>query len=206
MSKFFLSLAIAALGLAVGTSDVRAQTTNCTGSLAKGTYGTVLVSVGQTCRVSALGTTVLHNIVVAQGANLKVECTSTDPTASCLVVSGNLHAANAANIEINADAGAVKIDGNVSLSGTTGNLVIAYVEVGGNVIITSSTTNIRIDLAFNDINGNLIFNNNKASQNLILQNFIESNLICNSNSPPPNNLGSFPNTVAGKEIGQCAGL
>jgi hypothetical protein len=203
MAKFSLLLAIAALGLAVGTSDVRAQTTNCTGSLAKGTYGTVLVSVGQTCRVSALGTTVLHNIVVAQGATLRVECTSTDPTASCLVVSGNLHAANA---EIHADAGAVKIDGNVSLSGTTGDLVIAFVEVGGNVIITSSTTNIRIDLASNDISGNLIFNGNKARENLILQNFIESNLICNSNSPPPNNLGSFPNPVAGKEIGQCAGL
>jgi hexosaminidase len=102
------------------------------------------------------------------------------------------------------------INQNVTLIGTTEQIFIDGVVVGGNVQISGTRTNLLpLDFADNFVTGNIVFQENESEVNLIDNNVIGGNLVCIGNTPAPINGpigGGAPNTVTGQKIGQCVGL
>lgn len=230
MTKFILSLAVLAFGLAVSSGNASAQTTTCNGELTPGTYINVQVPAGVECDVDP-GVIVTGNLIVAQDATLNAGCEEEFETVSpaekrplnCLIVHGNINATNAAVISLSGPG--VSVGGNATLTATRAVVDIEAVTVSGNIIVTNSTgkaieltgnsssslkvtgsTTAETFVEQNDVTGNMVFNNNTAKLvNIIAGNTIAGSLNCPGNLPPPTNRG-LTNTVSGTETGQCVGL
>src|SRR5262245_45302559 len=69
IKRLFLSIAISVATLIAGTSSAAADVTRCDRNLQPGTYDTVLVPKGKTCRVLG-NVTVEHNVILQEGASL----------------------------------------------------------------------------------------------------------------------------------------
>jgi hypothetical protein len=189
--------------LAAGTGIAAAQTTNCTGTLAPGSYAAVNVPAGKTCRANAGAVTVAGNLTVGKGVSLFAG------TNAEFTVNGSVLGVDACTIGIKAlVGGATNILGNVSLTGTTCSVTIATSFIGGTVLITNSNA-VGIGVEESNVAGSVILQNNKTGgfpdSDVIGGNVIGGSLACANNTPPPANLGS-PNTVGGSKVAQCSGL
>jgi hypothetical protein len=185
-------------GLALAVSPASAQqNVNCVGPLPPGTYGNVNVAKNRTCNLN-FGVTVLGNVTVSTGGRFTMDEAA---------INGNIVSNKAAVILLLGDD---TINQNVTLIGTTEQIFIDGVVVGGNVQISGTRTNLLpLDFADNFVTGNVVFQENESEVNLIDNNVIGGNLVCIGNTPAPINGpigGGAPNTVTGQKIGQCVGL
>ena len=116
MKRFSWRLTILAAALAACTGSASAQTTNCSGNLAPGTYLNLTVPANTTCFLPPVGTvTVTNNGVVESGASLLLV-----NSLFSFSVNGSLLGRDAANIVLNGFIAKVNILGMVNLIGTTG--------------------------------------------------------------------------------------
>ena len=102
--------------LSAGAGSAIAQTTNCTGPLAPGSYAALNVPAGQTCSVTSGNVSVAGNLTVRTGASLDVRYPAN------FTVNSSLLAVDAKNIIIGSFAGeapTMNILGSVSVTGAT---------------------------------------------------------------------------------------
>jgi hypothetical protein len=175
-----------------------AQNFTCTTSVVAQTFSNVTVPHNADCNLSA-NVTVLGNIIVASGATLHLGFNT--------IVHGNVTANGAADILSNINA---TIGGNVILVGTMDVVFLESTNISGNLIITAMTGR-SIAVLETTVGQNMILTANKTASgpgnNVIGDNTIGGNLVCEGNTPPPTGDSPLPkNVVSGHNIGQCAGL
>jgi hypothetical protein len=203
MKRLSWRLTILAAALAACIGSASAQTTNCSGILAPGTYANLNVPANTTCRVEVGPVTVTGNVTVEKGASL-LEFSRF----ATFVVNGSLMGRDAASIQFDDPSANVNILGSVHLTGTTGVLNLIHLSIGGTLFIANSTGS-DIDVFDNNVGGSVLVRNNTISGPIIVQdNAIGGSLVCMGNTPAPTapNPTQPLNTVGGNKVGQCASL
>lgn len=195
--KFSLFPALLACGVAVSGAANAQSNTTCTGTLAAGTYDNVTIPDGQVCHIgsSQTTTTITGNLIVGSGSLLV-------SNGGPVNIEGSLISTDSLGITL---ISGTTIDENILVNGISDSgLSINQVVVGGNVTILNADTGSAIDFGGNTVSGNVSLQNNSASAGILVPgNMITGNLVCAGNTPAPDDEGS-PNTVAGRETGQCA--
>ncbi|HEV7997004.1 MAG TPA: hypothetical protein VGP52_12185 [Stellaceae bacterium] len=202
MPRFFLPLAVIALGLATGSAANAQSNVTCTGTLAAGTYNNVTVPNDASCTIGT-GVLVIASVSVGSGATLDMLGATVD---------GNVTAKNATSITIDeAEPAAVisTVGTNVTLVGTTGLILIRNASIGVNLTIVGST-GAEVHLLHNTVGTNLVVQGDSGlAIPQIALNMVGGNLACVDNTPPPSDIIAgipSPNTVGGTASGQCARL
>jgi len=205
----FGALLLLALPASAGASS---NTTTCTGELAAGTYGRVVVPEGAVC-LSEGPVTIRGGLYIGAGATFVLG--GEESTAKSGSITGGVHATNPASVQIHFAA----IDGGVDIHGGSGPFGGPF-ELTFNAIednqINGSVTVERYDgfwfgFIRNHVNGTVRMNNNVLTDedaNEYVTNTIHGSLQCAGNSPKPQTGDSegSPNKVTGAETGQCEGL
>jgi len=216
-----MSAALVMIGPATASAAAR---TTCQGALPAGTYGTVVVPTDTVCFAQAF-VRITGGLYVRQGATFALG-SDEDPTPSG-VISGGVHATNAANVQIHH----ARINGGIRIHGgsgpfyaatpfcspdeTTGETVcltwnaIEEDHINGAVVI-DGYNGFWQGFLENHVNGSVRFNNNvlvDPDGNELVTNVIHGSLSCHGNSPAPQagDSGGTPNVVSGAQKGQCAG-
>ena len=197
-----------AAALAVCAGSANAETTECTGILAAGTYDNVNVPANTTCAFSDEGgtITVTGNLAVEAGASL-LTTRKLHGIPTTYTVNGSLLGADAASIALSTVRTpiAINILGGVHLTGTTTEIALFGLSIGGVLSVADSSVGI-FNLSVNNVGGNVLVRDNTISQAFdIIGNVIGGSLVCQGDTPAP-----FPtaelNTVGGNKVGQCANL
>jgi 5'-nucleotidase len=200
MKQLSWRILILAGALAVGVaSSTAAQATDCTGTLAPGSYDTLTVPAGALCFISSGTVTVAGNVTVAKAGFLGVGAPAR------FTVNGSLLAVDPTAISIVPQPmGAVNILGSISVTGTTDFVRIEEAFVAGALSVTNSSGEF-VELFGDNAAGSVLIRNNETGQNVITGNTIGGSLVCSGNTPAPVDQGE-PNTVGGNKVGQCSGL
>ncbi|HEV2100760.1 MAG TPA: hypothetical protein VGR45_17775 [Stellaceae bacterium] len=201
-----MAMFVGCLTLTVSPAGAQ-QSVTCTGTLAPGTYNNVNVPTGASCTLSS-PIAIIGNIIVAARATLLPATGMVTPPG--VHIDGSVIATNALSVTL---AGIVTVGKNITLQGTTGQVEIAAVNIGGNAQIVGSLVG-PLSIESNNILGNVAVNGNNtvSTINVIANNTIGGNLVCVQNTPGPNNIvvvpppTPLPNTVGGNKVGQCTGL
>src|ERR671930_416593 len=215
--KIYLRLAVstailtAAVAFAV-PATAAGNTTTCEGVLAPGTYQRVVVPAGATC-FSDGPVVIRSGLFVGPGATFVLG--SEENPVPTGVISGGVHATNAASVQIHFTT----INGGVDIHGGSGPFGGPF-EVTWNTIEDSRINGaVTIEgyngfwMGFirNTVYGSVNLNDNvlvDPDGNEYVTNTINGSLNCHGNSPAPqvgDSEGS-PNTVTGAKTGQCAAL
>lgn len=187
-------------------------TTTCTGQLAPGTYGTVVVPAGAAC-LSNGPVTITGGLFVQSGATFVLGDENTPGRTGSIL--GGVHATNAASVQIHFTS---IVDG-VDIRGGSGPFggpfdvtwnTIEDSRIRGNVTI-AGYNGFWMGFIRNTVSGSVTLNNNvlfDEDGNEYVTNVISGNLACSGNSPAPqvgDSEGS-PNTVGGAKLGQCTAV
>lgn len=201
MRKHLLSsvVLLAAMIALLAAGSAAAQTTQCSGTLPAGSYNAVNVPAGATCQITSGTVTVAGNVTIGKGATFFVAA----PVAH-LVVNGSLLSVGANTIEVTAN-----IIGNVSVTGTTGDVIVIDSSIGSTLSVSNSAA-VGIVLSRNSVGGSFLVQNNQcfneANCDTVAANTIGGSLVCTGNTPAPNDVSGGPNTVGGNKVAQCSGL
>jgi len=201
-------LLICTPGAAVAARNV----TRCTGTLAAGSYGKVVVPAGAAC-LSEGPVTVRGGLFVEPGATLVLG--NEENPVDTGTISGGVHANNPASVQIHFTT----INGGVDVHGGSGPFGgpfdITWNAIEDNRINGGATVEGYDGFWFgfirNHVNGSVNLKNNvllDPDGNEYVTNTIHGGLNCSGNSPAPqvgDSEGS-PNRVTGRTTGQCAGL
>ena len=239
MKRLSWRLIILAVALAACAGSASAQTTNwghttnCSGTLAPGTYTDVIVPANAECVLPFRGTvTVTGNVKVESGAslllppigivtvtgNVKLESGASlgvpGEFAETFIVHGSLLGVDANRISINGlHPENVIIFGSVDLRGTTGQVVLGGMSIHGTLFITYSRGDLPFELFANVVGGNVVVLDNTTSSVcgqsscfVIQGNAIGGSLVCKGNTPAPTSPPDLLNTVGGNKVEQCASL
>ncbi|TMB98936.1 MAG: hypothetical protein E6J42_04695 [Chloroflexi bacterium] len=212
----FLMGACAALGICfiTGGSNVFAASpeTVCTGELAPGTYGRVVVPDDAVC-LSEGPVTIRGGLQIGQDATFVLG--DEDNPGDTGTISGGVHATNPASVQIHFTT----INGGIDIQGGSG-------PFGGPFDMTWNAiedNNIRGAVKINGYNGfwfgfirntvsgSVTLSNNELEDqdgNEYVSNTIKGNLTCFGNSPAPQvgDSEGEPNVVSGRKTGQCSSL
>ncbi len=161
-------------------------------------HGAIVIGAGT--KVVITNSTLDSSITAGNGANVAV-CGST--------VKGAL---SATTTPTSVTVCTSTLAGAVTVKGSTQFVLIGDPFAHGcgtNTLTSGGATNLTsnvggIEVSSNKITGTLNFNKNSGNP-VVAGNTIGGSLNCAGNTPPPTN-GGLPNTVAGTESGQCAGL
>ena len=213
MKRSTRGLIMGAVGLALvaaGPAPALASApTSCSGTLATGTYGKVVVPEGATC-TSDGPVTIRGGLLVGPGATFVLGSDENpSPTGT---ISGGVHGTNAASVQIHS----ATINGGVDLHGGSGPFGgpfdITWNAIEDNQINGGATIEGYDGFWFgfirNHVNGSVNLNNNVLEDpdaNEYVTNVIHGSLNCAGNSPAPqvgDSEGS-PNQVTGAKTGQC---
>ena len=188
------------------------NTTTCTGELAAGTYGRVVVPEGAAC-LSEAPVTIHGGLYISAGATFVLG--SDESQTNTGTITGGVHATNPASVQIHV----ATINGGVDIHGGSGPFGGPF-EITWNAIernkINGSVTIEGYDgfwfgFVGNHVNGSVRLNDNVLEDpdaNEYVTNTIHGSLRCEGNSPKPqigDSKGS-PNQVTGPKTGQCEGL
>jgi hypothetical protein len=213
MKLRFLVVTMAAL-LSVGLmgSAEASSVTTCTGELAPGTYGKVIVPAGAVC-FSEGPVTIRGGLFILTGATFVLGSEQNPvPTGT---ISGGVHATNPMNLQIHFTT----INGGVVSHGGSGPFggpfdvtwtTIEDSTIHG-VVTISGYNGFWMGFIRNHVYGSVNLNGNvlvDPDGNEYVTNSIHGNLNCSGNSPAPqigDSEGS-PNDVTGIKTGQCANL
>ena len=201
-----------ALLLALPASAAASNTTTCTGELAAGSYGGVVVPQGAAC-VSEGPVSIHGGVYVGPEATFLLGGDEAQtPTGT---ITGGVHATNPNSVQIHF----ATIDGGVDIHGGSGPsggpFEITWNAIEDNHINGSVTVEGYNGFWFgfirNHVNGSVRMNDNVLEDpdaNEYVTNTIHGSLQCAGNSPKPQTGDSEggPNQVTGVETGQCAGL
>jgi hypothetical protein len=207
--------------IAAGTYDGLVVTGTCTfaDDAAITVNGNLTVAPGAVLNdhAGAMGTTVhvTGNVSVGRGAVLGLGNYDPTPPHTSAVVDGNVVATGAATLYL----GGATVHGNVIVTGGGDpgrNLPIKDDRIDGNLIV-QGWSGLWFGIVRTSVGGNVIANNNVATDpttlpgidsSEIVTNTISGNLICQGNVPLPQigDSEGAPNTVGGKKLGECSGL
>jgi len=198
--KLTLLLPIAAillLGVISSPPSAFADVVNCDGFFDSVEFDDIIVESGAVCVLHSV--TVSGNIEVNPGGSLTVFFSD---------ISGNIIGDKAKIVSVQQSF----VNGNVQLTETTLFTAVNFNTINGNIEILISRTAVSL-VIFNEVDGNIVFNDNFFGQsipdgNIISANTVGGNLECQGNTSPPNHsLSDFgPNTVDGDKEGQCENL
>ena len=210
-----LIILVVALAACAGSASAQTtnwgHTTNCSGTLAPGTYTDVIVPANAECVLPFRGTvTVTGNVKLESGASLGVP----GEFAETFIVHGSLLGVDANRISINGlHPENVIIFGSVDLRGTTGQVVLGGMSIHGTLFITYSRGDLPFELFANVVGGNVVVLDNTTSSVcgqsscfVIQGNAIGGSLVCKGNTPAPTSPPDLLNTVGGNKVEQCASL
>jgi hypothetical protein len=217
MKKAILALLAGTIGVALlvglpGSAVAGSKATTCTGELAAGSYGKVVVPAGAAC-LSEGPVTIRGGLFIGSGATFVLG--SEESPGSTGTISGGVHATNPASVQIHF----ARINGGVDVQGGSGPFGgpfdITWNAIEDNRINGGATVEGYNGFWFgfirNHVNGSVNLNNNVLEDpdaNEYVTNTIHGTLNCAGNSPAPqigDSEGS-PNQVTGAKKGQCAGL
>jgi hypothetical protein len=187
-------------------------TTTCTDVLTAGSYQRVVVPAGATC-LSDGPVRVSGGLFIEAGATFVLG--SEDNPTSTGTISGGVHAAHAASVQIHF----ATINGGIDVVGGSGPFggpfeitwnAIEDNQINGRVSI-EGYNGFWFGFIRNHVNGAVNLNNNvlpDPDANEFVTNTIHGSLNCAGNSPAPQIGDSEGNTneVTGAKTGQCAGL
>jgi len=203
-------LAGTALSVLVGTAGAKPGTT-CTGPLAAGNYGRVVVPAGAVC-ISDGPINVNGGIYVEAGATFVLGSEDSTNTGN---INGGVHASNAMNVQIHF----ARISGGIDIQGGSGPFggpfgvtwnTIEDSHINGGATI-EGYNGFWMGFIRNNVNGSVNLNNNvlvDEDGNEYVTNTINGGLNCAGNSPAPQvgDSGGQPNHVNGKKTGQCTAV
>jgi hypothetical protein len=206
-----LAAALAAVIFAL-PATAAGNATTCTGVLAPGTYGKVVVPAGATC-LSDGPVVVRGGLFVDAGATFVLG--SEENAVPTGTISGGVHATDAASVQIHFTS----INGGVDVHGGSGPFGgpfdITWNAIEDNVINGGATiegyNGFWMGFIRNTVSGSVNLNGNvlvDPDGNEYVTNTIHGSLNCSGNSPAPqigDSEGSA-NTVTGAKTGQCSGL
>jgi hypothetical protein len=217
MKKAILALLAGTIGVALlvglpGSAVAGSKATTCTGELAAGSYGKVVVPAGATC-LSEGPVTIRGGLFIGSGATFVLG--SEESPGSTGTISGGVHATDPASVQIHF----ARINGGVDVQGGSGPFGgpfdITWNAIEDNRINGGATVEGYNGFWFgfirNHVNGSVNLNNNVLTDedgNEYVTNTIHGSLNCAGNSPAPqigDSEGSA-NQVTGAKTGQCAGL
>jgi hypothetical protein len=195
-----------------GAAVAASTTTSCTGALAPGSYGKVVVPPGAAC-LSEGPVTVRGGLFIKSGATFVLG--SEENPVDTGTISGGVHASNPASVQIHFTT----INGGVDVHGGSGPFGgpfdITWNAIEDNRINGGATVEGYDGFWFgfirNHVNGSVNLNNNvllDPDGNEYVTNTIRGGLNCSGNSPAPQvgDSEGIPNRVTGRKTGQCAGL
>jgi hypothetical protein len=207
-------IAVVALSLLAGGSSAFAAqaVTECTGELAPGTYGKVVVPDGDAC-FSEGPVTIRNGLVVGEGSTFVLG--SEENAVDTGTISGGVRATNPASVQIHF----VTINGNIDIQGGSGPFggpfeitwnAIEDNTINGSVNITGYD-GFWMGFIRNTVNGSVTLNDNvllDEDGNEYVTNVIHGSLNCSGNEPAPQvgDSEGEPNVVSGQKKGQCSGL
>jgi hypothetical protein len=206
-----LAVVIAAMVAAV-PATAAGNTTTCDGVLAAGTYNKVVVPAGATC-LSEGPVVVRGGLFVGEGATFVLG--SEENPVPTGVISGGVHATNAASVQIHFTT----INGGVDIHGGSGPFggpfgvtwnTIEDSRINGGATI-EGYNGFWMGFIRNQVNGSVNLNDNvlvDPDGNEYVTNTIHGSLNCHGNSPAPQvgDSEGGPNQVTGQKTGQCAGV
>jgi len=201
-----------ALLLALPASAAASNTTTCTGELAPGSYGRVVVPEGAACLSE--GPVTIHGGVYA-GREATFLLGGDEAQTTTGTITGGVHATNPDSVQIHF----ATIDGGIDIQGGSGPsggpFEVTWNAIEDNHINGAVTVDGYDGFWFgfirNHVNGSVRMNNNVLEDpdaNEYVTNTIHGSLQCEGNSPKPavgDSEGSA-NQVTGAETGQCEGL
>jgi hypothetical protein len=188
------------------------KTTECTGTLASGTYGRVVVPAGATCFVET-PVRIRNGLFIESGATFVLG--NEEEPGNNGTVSAGVHATNAASVQIHF----VTINGGVRVHGGAGAFggpfgvtwnTIEDSRINGSVTM-DGYNGFWMGFIRNTVHGSVNLNDNVEPDpdgNEYVTNTIYGSLNCSGNSPAPQigDSGGSPNAVKGAKTGQCAAL
>jgi virginiamycin B lyase len=191
-------------GVAVDAGGPPAAT-RCTGKLASGGYGKLIVPAGATCDGTDAKVWVRDGVRVRQGATFILGHENGPSTG---VIRNKVKADASASVQLHF----AHVWGGVRIYGGRGQFsTVEDNTIRGGAVTIKGYKGTWFGFIRNDVRGNVRLNNLKMSDpdaNEVVSNRIVGNLICRGDSPAPQVGDSHggPNVVSGKKVGQCAGL
>lgn len=203
-------LAFSAIGIT--GSAAAAGTTECTDTLAPGTYRQVVVPEGAVC-FSEGGVRILAGLWIRPGATFVLGSEESGWTTG--TIGGGVHAVDPASVQIHF----ATINGGIDIHGGSGpfgppfdvtwnaiedNVIHGHVSIVG-------YTGFWFGFIRNRVDGTVTLRNNVLEDpdgNEYVTNTIHGSLVCSGNSPAPQvgDSEGLPNVVTGRLAGQCTEL
>lgn len=209
----YLGVATLTAALTVGglaSPAMAARATFCTGTLAPGSYGAVIVPAGAVC-TSDGPVTIRGGVRVDPGGSFILGGEGGTST-----IIGGISATDPAQVQVHFATiiGRVDIRGGSGAFGGPFGIFFSTIEdnhITGGVTI-DGYDGFWLGFIRNRVGGNVVLTNNVSvadpDSNEYVTNSIRGNLICSGNSPAPQ-IGDSegePNVVSGRKTGQCAAL
>jgi hypothetical protein len=211
--RLFVAIAAIAAAITFALPAIAAgNVTTCIGVLAPGTYNRVVVPADATC-LSDGPVVIQGGLFISPGATFVLG--SEENAVPTGVISGGVHAANPASVQIHFTT----INGGVDVNGGSGPFggpfeitwnAIEDNQINGGVTV-EGYNGFWFGFIRNTVNGSVNLNGNTIFDpdgNEYVTNTINGNLNCARNAPPPQvgDSEGEPNHVSGQKTGQCAGL
>ena len=198
------ALSATALTAGVSTAHDAHEKTKCTGTLASGTYGKLVVPVGATCDGTTAKIKVRDGVKVHEGGTFILGSEQSTDTGK---IRDGIRALAAASLQVHF----AHIKGGVYMHGGNGffSTVEDSVIKGGATI--KEYSGFWLGFIRNKVHGDVKLRENVMDDpdaNEYVTNTIKGDLICFNNSPAPHvgDSQGQPNVVSGEKLGQCAGL
>lgn len=204
-----LPLGIGALLLFMlpASANASSSSTTCVGTLAPGTYHSLVVPAGQTCDLGVGPVRVLGGVRVGPGATFMLGFELGPATGT---ITGGLRATNAAQVQVHN----ARITGGVRIQGGAGPIgcaqpfgPVCFTDLEDNSISGGATINgyngFFLGFIRNHVNGSVTISNNTQTldQLDIGSNVIHGSLTCTGNNPTENtgdSPGPTPDRVTGR--------
>jgi hypothetical protein len=190
-----------AVALAMGASAGNGGFT-CTGTLASGTYNSLVVPDGATCDGTNAQITVNGGVTVGQGATFILGDEQGDGGGT---INGGVSTNGAASLQIHS----TRVSGGVSMNGGSGFFsAIEDNTINGGVTI-DGYSGFWLGFIRNTVHGTVNISNNGMHDPdaiEIVTNQIDGNLVCHANipnGPTVGDSGGLPNQVSGQKIDEC---
>jgi hypothetical protein len=195
------------MALFVGASSAQARggalTTQCTGTLASGSYGRLVVPAGASCDGTSANIRVSDGVMVKQGATLVLGHENGPNTG---IIRGGVHANAPASLQLHF----ARVYNGVRMYGGSGEFSTIEDNVIRGGVTQTGYRGFWLGFIRNRVIGNVRLTDNVMQDpdaNEYVTNRIQGNLICHGDSPAPQvgDSGGQANIVTGSKVGQCRG-
>lgn len=187
-------------------------TTNCSGQLAPGRYGVVVVPAGAACFGDG-GVTISNGLFIQPGATFVLGDEEHPGNNGSII--GGVHAVNPASVQIHfmSILDGITVQGGSGPFGGPFDITWNAIEdnkIRGNVTV-AGYNGFWQGFIRNVVSGSVTMNNNvlvDEDGNEFVTNVISGNLACFGNSPAPQigDSEGHPNIVGGAKLGQCTAV